>query len=210
MRIAHISDVHIRKTRRHKEYAEVLENLCQSIESLDVDRIALPGDLLHNKTDLSPEAVELTSKYLDRLSDLAPVDMILGNHDCVINQHNRLDSLTPIVNLLQEKGKPIHLFTESGLYDITEGLTYGVFAQQDTEALWPIDFDRKEGRHYVALYHGAIDGSKTSASHRIESDTDRSVFRNYDFGMLGDIHSQQIIQRDKEGLVKVAYSISLH
>jgi len=209
MRIAHISDVHIRKTRRHKEYAEVLENLCQSIESLDVDRIALPGDLLHNKTDLSPEAVELTSKYLDRLSDLAPVDMILGNHDCVINQHNRLDSLTPIVNLLQEKGKPIHLFTESGLYDITEGLTYGVFAQQDTEALWPIDFDRKEGRHYVALYHGAIDGSKTSASHRIESDTDRSVFRNYDFGMLGDIHSQQIIQRDKEGLVKVAYSGSL-
>ena len=59
MRIAHISDVHIRKTRRHKEYAEVLDNLCNSIESLGVDRIALPGDLLHNKTDLSPEAVTL-------------------------------------------------------------------------------------------------------------------------------------------------------
>ena len=103
MRIAHISDVHIRKTRRHKEYAEVLDNLCNSIESLDVDRIALPGDLLHNKTDLSPEAVTLTSLYLDRLSDIAPIDMILGNHDCVINQHEREDSLSPVVRMLRKQ-----------------------------------------------------------------------------------------------------------
>ena len=77
MRIAHISDVHIRKTRRHKEYAEVLDNLCNSIESLGVDRIALPGDLLHNKTDLSPEAVTLTSLYLDRLSAVSYTHLTL-------------------------------------------------------------------------------------------------------------------------------------
>ena len=59
---------------------------------------------MHNKTDLSPEAVDLASQYLDALSDIAPIDLILGNHDCVINQHNRLDSLSPIVKLLKNEG----------------------------------------------------------------------------------------------------------
>ena len=99
MRIAHLSDIHIRKTRRHEEYRVVLDNLLLSLESLSIDRIVIAGDLLHNKTDLSPEAVQLASEYLDVLSDIAPIDLILGNHDCVINQHNRLDSLSPIISL---------------------------------------------------------------------------------------------------------------
>ena len=209
MIIAHISDIHIRKTRRHEEYKIVLENLISSLESLTVDRIVLAGDLLHNKTDLSPEAVELSGQYLDAFSDIAPVDLILGNHDCVINQHNRLDSLSPIVTLLKNKGKPIYFYTDSGLKNVTENLTYGIFAQQDSKEEWPIEFDREEGKKYVALYHGAVDGSKTSAHHRIESDVDRSIFRNYDFGMLGDIHGRQPLILDANGKTKVAYSGSL-
>ena len=209
MLIAHLSDIHIRKTRRHEEYKIVLDNLVASLESLPIDRIVLAGDLLHNKTDLSPEAVQLASEYLDRLSDIVPVDLILGNHDCVINQHNRLDSLSPIVSLLKNNGKTINLYEESGLYEVTDELVYGIFAQQDTKHQWPIDFDREEGKNYVALYHGAIDGSRTSASHRIESDNDKSIFRNYDFGMLGDIHSRQPMILDDNGKIKVAYAGSL-
>ena len=209
MLIAHLSDIHIRKTRRHEEYKVVLDNLIASLESLPIDRIVLAGDLLHNKTDLSPEAVQLASEYLDRLSDIVPIDLILGNHDCVINQHNRLDSLTPIISLLKSKGKHINLYEESGLYEATDELVYGIFAQQESKHQWPIDFDRKDGKNYVALYHGAIDGSRTSGSHRIESDNDKSIFRNYDFGMLGDIHSRQPMILDDNGKVKVAYSGSL-
>ena len=209
MRIAHLSDVHIRKTRRHEEYRIVLDNLLLSLESLAVDRVVIAGDLLHNKTDLSPEAVQLAGEYLDVLSDVAPIDIVLGNHDWVINQHNRLDSLSPIIRLLQEKGKSIHLYTDSGLETITDDLAYGIFAQQDSKDWWPIEFDREEGKKYVAIYHGSLDGSRTSASYRIESDVDKSIFRNYDFGMLGDVHSRQAMVLDKDGKVKVAYSGSL-
>ena len=59
MIIAHLSDIHIRKTRRHTEYSEVLDNLIATLESFNVDRVVIAGDLLHNKTDLSPEAVDL-------------------------------------------------------------------------------------------------------------------------------------------------------
>ena len=209
MRIAHLSDVHIRKTRRHEEYRIVLDNLLLSLESLAIDRIVIAGDLLHNKTDLSPEAVQLAGEYLDVLSDVAPIDIVLGNHDWVINQHNRLDSLSPIIKLLQEKGKSIHLYTDSGLEPITDDLAYGIFAQQDSKDWWPIEFDREEGKKYVAIYHGSLDGSRTSASYRIESDVDKSIFRNYDFGMLGDVHARQPMVLDKDGKVKVAYSGSL-
>ena len=209
MRIAHLSDIHIRKTRRHEEYRIVLDNLLLSLESLAIDRIVIAGDLLHNKTDLSPEAVQLAGEYLNVLSDVAPIDLILGNHDCVINQHNRLDSLSPIIRLLQEKGKPIRLYTDSGLESITDDLVYGIFAQQDSKDWWPIEFDREEGKKYVALFHGALDGSRTSASYQIESDVDKSIFRNYDFGMLGDVHSRQPMVLDNNGKVKVAYSGSL-
>ena len=81
MIIAHLSDIHIRKTRRHTEYNKVLENLVASLESFNVDRIVIAGDLLHNKTDLSPEAVDLAGRYLSAVSDIAPVDIILGNHN---------------------------------------------------------------------------------------------------------------------------------
>ena len=209
MRIAHLSDVHIRKTRRHQEYKVVLNNLISSLESLQIDRIVLAGDLLHNKTDLSPEAVQLATEYIEALSNIAPLDLILGNHDCVINQHNRLDSVSPLVNLLKDKGGAITLYTESGLYKIGDDLSYGIFAQQDAAEEWPIEFDREEGVHYVALYHGAVDGSKTMSRHRIESDVDKGIFRNYDFGMLGDIHSRQPMSLDKNGKVKVAYAGSL-
>ena len=209
MIIAHISDIHIRRNKRHEEYRVVLSNLISSLESFSIDRIVVAGDVIHNKRELSPELIQLTVDYLDGLSDVAPVDLILGNHDWVINQYNRLDSLSPIVTLLKEKGKPIHLYKESGLHEVTGGLVYGVFAQQDSEELWPIDFDREDEKTYVALYHGAVHGSRTSGSYRIESDINKSVFSNYDFGMLGDIHSRQPMLLDEQGKIKVAYSGSL-
>jgi len=52
MRIAHLSDIHIRKTRRHEEYTIVLDNLLLSLESLSIDRIVISCDLLDNKTDI--------------------------------------------------------------------------------------------------------------------------------------------------------------
>ena len=84
-----------------------------------------------------------------------------------------------------------------------------MLAQQDNTGEWPIEFDRGGGVNYVALYHGAVDGSKTMSHHRVESDVDKSIFRNYDFGMLGDIHSRQPMILDKNGKVKVAYAGSL-
>src|SRR3990167_204695 len=65
------------------------------------DVIVHCGDLLHSKTQLSPEAVQLASEFLKTLADIAPLYVIPGNHDLVLKNANRLDAITPIVEALQ-------------------------------------------------------------------------------------------------------------
>jgi DNA repair exonuclease SbcCD nuclease subunit len=90
-RIAHVGDVHIRKTKRHKEYRLVFEKLYKSLKEQRVDVIYVAGDIVHNKTDLSPEAVKLMGDFFVQLSKIAPTYCIIGNHDCIVSQKGRLD-----------------------------------------------------------------------------------------------------------------------
>jgi hypothetical protein len=57
----------------------------------------------------------------------------------------------------------------------------------------------------IALYHGAVINSKTDAGFKMtHGDHDISIFDDFDYAMLGDIHQSQIL--DKEGRVRYAGS----
>ena len=99
--IHHISDVHIRNLKRHAEYEQVFERLYEKIKQNREDSIIyIGGDIAHSKTDMSPELVDQTSRFLKSLSEICPRIVITGNHDCNLNNLNRLDVLTPIINYL--------------------------------------------------------------------------------------------------------------
>ena len=61
-KIYHIADVHIRNLKRHSEYREVFSHLYGYILSTmeENDIIYIAGDIVHAKTDMSPEVVDLT------------------------------------------------------------------------------------------------------------------------------------------------------
>ena len=48
--------------------------------------IVITGDILHSKSDLSPECIELTYGLIKSLVNLLPVIIIPGNHDLNINK----------------------------------------------------------------------------------------------------------------------------
>ena len=100
--IAHIADVHIRNLRRHKEYKQVFRKLYKDLrDNLSKDSIIyLAGDIAHAKTEMSPELIDMTSELFTKLSKIAPTILIAGNHDCNLNNKNRLDALSPIVDSL--------------------------------------------------------------------------------------------------------------
>ena len=97
--IYHISDIHIRNNGRHEEYAIVFSRLINKIkqETNHKSILVITGDIFHTKVELSPEAIQLSSHLFRGLSEIIPVFIIAGNHDCNPNNPKRLDAISPVV-----------------------------------------------------------------------------------------------------------------
>ena len=104
--ILHIADIHIRNLKRHEEYRNVFQkvyDVCRKkVEENKNTIIYLAGDIVHAKTDMTPELVDLVTEFLDTLSRIAPTILIAGNHDCNLNNMSRMDALSPIVSLIND------------------------------------------------------------------------------------------------------------
>ena len=111
MKIAHLSDIQIRALKRHEEFLLHFENLYKSLKDQEVTAIVLTGDIFHQKSFVSAEIIRLGANFFTRLSEIAPLYMILGNHDLVMNNLSRLDPITPIVEALNDPN--IHLYKYS-------------------------------------------------------------------------------------------------
>ena len=100
-KIAHLSDIHIRKTpTRNDEYEKVFKNLIQSLDKEKPDRIVIVGDLVHDYLDLQGEQLILAHELLNTLASIAPVRITRGNHDCRKKNLKRVDSIKAIVKTL--------------------------------------------------------------------------------------------------------------
>lgn len=106
-KVIHIADVHIRNYKRHDEYESVFQNVynyCREVVSDDPNTVIyLAGDIVHAKTDMSPELVSITRTFISTLADIAPVILIPGNHDCYTPDHEVLtkDGWVPIGNYVE-------------------------------------------------------------------------------------------------------------
>lgn len=209
-KIYHISDLHIRIYKRHKEYEQVFKRLFQYIQETKTEEsiIFLGGDIVHNKTDMSPELIEVTSNFLKGCADILPTILIAGNHDCQTSNLSRLDALSPIVNSLNHPN--LHYWKDSGVYKFG-GLTFSVFGILDSREKWVKGSDIK-GKYKIGLHHGPIIGSKTETQ-TLDSGIKLDVFDDLDIVMCGDIHLYQTMQeyheKDGKKYPAVKYSSSL-
>ena len=200
-RIAHMSDIHIRINSRHKEYREVFEKVYAMLLRENIDRIVLAGDVVHSKNRMSPELTELTAEFISRLAKIAPLDIIPGNHDTIISNRDRLDALTPIVDLarLDTSLNEINYFTTTGLHEIDgTDIVYGVWSVLDSNILRLKEIEKKKDKTYIGLYHAPVWGCVTDVNYAMTDDTITpiSIFNNFDIVMLGDIHKYQTFRED--------------
>jgi exonuclease SbcC len=197
MRIAHISDTHIRNLKYHEEYKIVFQNIYEQLEMDHPDIIIHCGDLAHTKTQLSPEYFALAADFLSKLADIAPLYIIAGNHDGNLKNGNRLDAITPIVEALNHPG--INFLLDSGETHVDDNICLNVLSVFDRDN-WvkPTDYSKVN----IALYHGSIKGSKVGSDWSLENgEDDVSIFAGFDYAMLGDIHRMQFLDNE----CRVAY-----
>ena len=202
MKFAHIADTHIRNLKYHKEYQINFNKIYDDLKKEKVDYIIHCGDICHTKTQISPEYVEMASNFLYNLAEIAPTFIILGNHDGNLRNGNRQDSITPIISALDHKN--LHLLKNSGETRIADGFTLNVLSVFDADN-W-VTPPTYENQINIALYHGSISGCMTDIGWKMEhGEHDISIFKKFDYAMLGDIHLENQIL-DKAGRIRYAGS----
>jgi len=188
--IYHIADIHIRNIKRHKEFREVFNSMFEEIRKRGTEDaiIYLAGDIAHAKLEMSPELVKEISWLLTECSNTCTTIMIAGNHDCNMNNSDRLDVLTPIVDAL--KLQNLHYLKDTSVFYYGE-CEFAVFSIFDNQANWPKAEDLIAEKK-IALFHGPVDNSTTDVGYVVSSrhfTTD--IFDGYHLALLGDIHKRQ-------------------
>ena len=204
--IFHIADIHIRNVQRHIEYRQVFEKMFEEIRKRGTDNsiIYLAGDIAHAKLELSPELIREIGWLFTECSKHCRTILIAGNHDCNMNNSDRLDVLTPIVDALNLPN--FHYLRDTQVHTIDD-VDFGVFSIFDNKDNWP-KANTLSANKKIALFHGPVDNSTTDIGYVVSSrhfTTD--MFDGYDLALLGDIHKRQIMI--SESGCKVVYAGSL-
>lgn len=222
MKIAHISDIHWRGLQRHEEYVDAFNQLFDQLKTIKPDIILCTGDIWHTKTQgITPEAIDKMTWMFKGLAEIAPLHIMLGNHDGNLANDARQDAISPIIEAI--KSPRIFLYKKSGNYVLNEQIPVMHFCggseYEESFATRPFAnfcvfscFD-KEGWSKVkptsnlvniALYHGSITGCQTDSEWTMPHGEEAlGFFDGYDFAMLGDIHKMQFLaERGHDGLTR--------
>jgi DNA repair exonuclease SbcCD nuclease subunit len=198
-KIIHIADLHIRTIQMHELYKNQFETLIWKIQEHNIlwhqegiqyeeIRIVVAGDIAHQKINISNEQLLLTSWFLKELSKYGKVVIIPGNHDFLENNTQRMDSITPVVQLLDDP--TIVYFKDSGDYvDSDGGIQWVVYSLYQHNAR--PEFTKQDGLLTVGLFHGPIMGLSTDMGFEFEDAYDQLNFVDLDLLLCGDIHKRQ-------------------
>ena len=188
------SDQHLRLFKRHAEYEQVFKRFYKFVDSVKDDEtiIVLGGDLVHNKIEMTPELIQMSSNFLKECADRCPTILMLGNHDFSPNAQ-RLDALTPIVDSLNHPN--LHFWKKSGIYRLG-GIVWSNFSLWGSPDEW-ITADKIKAKTKIALFHGPVLSNSYNNQYLQEGGRTVNIgqFKGFDMVMLGDIHiSNQLVQ----------------
>jgi DNA repair exonuclease SbcCD ATPase subunit len=201
-KIYHISDIHIRNYKRHDEYRKVFTTLREKILSSIDDKslIVLTGDIVHSKTDVTPELVFEVQDLLKSLADIAPVLLIPGNHDANLNNNHRMDALTPIIKAINHDN--LYYSVNSEVFNIGN-ITFCHWSVFDENYIKASDID---ANYKICMYHGSVQNAVTETNFKLEGGRITAKhFNGFDLTLLGDIHKTQYLNEEKT----IAYPGSL-
>ena len=185
-RIYHISDVHIRTLKRHREYRDVFKNMFNYIDKTKTENsiAVVTGDIVHSKLDMSPELIRMLTDFFSGFN--IPTIVILGNHDMNLNNLYREDALSPVLDMI--KNDNIVFIKDNGVFDFA-GITWNHMAVDVEPSQYINGNDIVTNNKKIALHHGAVHSAKTDIGYEISNEhVTTELFSGHDITLLGDIH----------------------
>jgi len=207
-KIAHLADIHIRRsTDRHQEYEEVFNRLYLELKKDKPDRIVIIGDLYHDYIEFQGEAMTLAGRFLNNLSEIAPLIITRGNHDIRKKNLNRQDFIKTIVELLNNKN--IKYYEKTDIYE-DENVSWCVWHHPDKNGP---NIENAKGLK-VDLFHDPIYSSISANGYRMDKEHYIKLDNFYgEYGFFGDIHRRQFFSKNKKAycgsLIQQGYEESI-
>ena len=196
--ICHFSDLHIRMFKDHDLYRGILNDMFNQFKNIKPDRIVFTGDLVHSKNQMTPELIEFVAWTLTECSKIAKIIIIPGNHDANLKNNERLDSITPIVNNLNNSN--IIYYKNRGVYE-DENVSWCVFSQFQGNI--PPEIETGKG-FKIGLFHDPVQGLTTDLGFDFGSHAyDVEKFNGLDLVLCGDVHKRAVfnIPNGKRGVM---------
>lgn len=202
-------DIHVPSLKGIDQLKVVLQNFldkCKKIieeeDSPDDVRIVVLGDVFESKIAITNESMLCVDWFFSELDKLCKTIVIIGNHDFLMNNTDRVDSLTPLFEIGKYQ-QVIYLDKElgyaSGIYD-DDNVAWCLYSSFSGFTTPDIDvhrvYHKKEDKTYIGLIHGDVNGAITVTNYVTENGIDPAVFEGCDVVMAGHIHKRQEIKKN--------------
>ena len=212
-------DIHVPSLKGIDQLKSVLQcfiDKCKKIVDEEDEpenvRIVVLGDIFDQKIAITNESVLCVDWFFSELDKICKTIVIAGNHDFLMNNLDRVDSLTPLFEIGKYENV-IYLDRElgykSGILD-DDNVAWCLFSSFDGFTTPDIKVHKvaNEGKEmiYVGLIHTDVNGAITNTNYVAENGVDPGVFEDCDFVMAGHIHKRQEIKKNG---VRVVYTSSI-
>ena len=208
MHIIHLADLHIRsgnlQKSRFNEYQTVFNRIIEDLENyiyIKDSVIFILGDIFHNQVKIESAGLKLSLEFIKKLSNLAPVYIIRGNHDYLQAYPDEPDLISSVLSIDIPN---VTYLNKTGHYKIGD-IGIGLISIQDalqsgnTQGITPDlpvfpDPNELDSKHKIAIFHGPIGKAKLPNGTEITEHNSYPLewFKGYDYILLGDIHLQQV------------------
>ena len=216
------SDIHIPSLKGIDELKETLTVFIEKCKKIVKDedgpenvRIVVAGDIFHNKLAITNESILCAHWFFSELDKICKTFIVIGNHDFLMNNTGRVDSLSPLFEIGSYKqvyflDKDLGL--QSGIYkdDNIAWCLYSSFTGFNTPDI-NVHKEAEKGTDnpaeiYVGVIHGDVNGAITTTNRVTENGLDPGIFDGCDFVIAGHIHKRQEIKKNG---VRIVYCSSI-
>ena len=203
------SDIHIPSLKGIDELKETLTTFIEKCKKIVKEedgpenvRIVVAGDIFHQKISITNESILCANWFFSELDKICKTFIVIGNHDFLMNNIGRVDSLSPLFEIgsyEQVYFLDKELDFKSGVYvdDNIAWCLYSSFTGFNTpdisvhkESMNGVD---NAPEIYVGVIHGDVNGAITTTNRVTENGLDPGVFDGCDFVIAGHIHKRQEI-----------------
>ena len=216
------SDIHIPSLKGIDELKETLTVFIEKCKKIVKDedrpenvRIVVAGDIFHNKLAITNESILCAHWFFSELDKICKTFIVIGNHDFLMNNTGRVDSLRPLFEIGSYKQVYFldkELGLQSGIYkdDNIAWCLYSSFTGFNTPDI-NVHKEAEKGTDnpaeiYVGVIHGDVNGAITTTNRVTENGLDPGIFDGCDFVIAGHIHKRQEIKKNG---VRIVYCSSI-